>query len=96
MRLCVGCCSFLLMPFPLFAGCARERQGVSAMKVGMTRAQVRRVLGKPYKIMRDLNGPEPGRVPCWLYLTPPGNRGEYIYLCFTGTRVASIQYSVHG
>jgi SmpA / OmlA family len=89
----------LLMPFPLIAGCAQETPDVSAIKVGMTRAQVREELGKPYKVMRDLNGPDPGRVPCWLYLTRSASAGRYsgyIYFCFSGQRVASIQHSGHG
>jgi hypothetical protein len=65
---------------------------------GTRAADIRSALGRPARILQDLNGPEPGRVgPCWLYpARKPGTNITYVNFCFDKRdRVALIRYSVH-
>ena len=63
-----------------------------SVPLGISRAALRRRFGPPYKVLHDLNGRRPGRVPCWLYWSPP----DYEYFCFHGRALAKVTRSEHG
>ena len=78
------------------AACGDSGNSLDSVKIGMTPDQVRERVGKPWRVLDDLNGPqpdEPGQAdPCWLYPV----EDNYRYICFGANgRVARISTSIH-
>jgi hypothetical protein len=82
----------LLVAAVALAGCGAHHPSVATrtakVRVGMTRADVRRVAGTPRH-----EGPR-----CWLYRWVPqaGSAEDGRRICFADGRVARIQIAVHG
>jgi SmpA / OmlA family len=70
------------------AGCGgHESADVFSVKRGMTKEQVRRLAGSPYRA-----GPK-----CWLYrASKEGTPIDAMRFCFTNGRVSLVQTGVHG
>ena len=106
MRLLAAVCTGLAV-VTLAAGCTvdgfdsdkAQETGPWSIKTGMTETEVRKRLGTPARVLRDLNCPEPGRVgPCLIYpATKPGTAIDYLYFCLNrASRVSKITYGIHG
>ena len=81
----------VIIGLPMFTGCGSVsptmRTGVFAVAKGMTKAQVTKLAGKPYRA-----GPR-----CWLYhASKAGTSIDGMRFCFTNGRVSLVQTAVHG
>lgn len=82
-----GAC--LLGAMTLLAACATSHRpaGVFAVERGMTKRQVQKLAGAPYRA-----GPN-----CWLYHAAKSGTGiDGMRICFTRGRVSLVQTAVHG
>jgi len=73
----------------VLAGCggSHKASGVFAVKNGMTKQQVQKVAGTPYRAGAN----------CWLYhASKKGTSIDGMRFCFTNGHVSLIQTAVHG
>ena len=72
----------------VLVGCGAARpNGVFAVKNGMTKQQVQKIAGTPYRAGQN----------CWLYHASKKNTSiDGMRFCFTNGRVSLVQTAVHG